>query len=291
MDANQEFLPDQTDLRRARRLTEARLQRSNGAVAVAFASDGTLESLFQSDPCRFFLPPPPRGDLPQGLFLTTSGGIAAGDKLDLRFTWRKEARASVTSGAAEKIYRRGGGASAEIATSLSVGAGAYAEFLPQETILFRDAGLKRQCRVDLAADATLLASDMVVLGRAASGERFDQGRLLDRWAIYRDGQLVHFDALALDAANGALADQAGFDGAGAFGFALLAGPAAPSLLDKAREILANSTLLCGATLVHDILLLRWLAAGGEELRQAVGAVVGGLRGRLGLPAHPPSLWH
>jgi len=267
-----------------------RLQRSNGAVHVAFAQGGTLESLFQSDPCRFFLPPRARDELPQGLLLTTSGGIAAGDRLDLRFTWREGARASVITGAAEKIYRRGGGEAAEIATSLSVEAGAYAEFLPQETILFRDAGLRRRCRIDLAPDATLLASDMVVLGRAASGERFDLGRLQDRWEVRRGGRLVHFDALSLDAAEGALAGRAGFDGAGAFGFALLAGPQAPSLLDKAREILANSALLCGATLVHDILLLRWLAADGEELRQAVGALVGGLRGCFGLPVQPPRLW-
>lgn len=262
------------------------LQRSNGAAHVVFATDGKLESLFQSDPCRFFLPPTQRGDLPQGLVLTTSGGIAAGDRLDLRFTWRAGARATVISGAAEKIYRRGGGRAAAIATALTVEAGAYAEFLPQETILFRDAGLNRQCRIDLAPDATLLASDMVVLGRAASGEQFDQGSLRDRWAIYRDGRLVHFDALAFDPA----ANQGCFDGAGAFGFALVAGPKAPQLLDKAREILADSALLCGATLVHDILLLRWLAPGGDDLRQAVGAMVGGLRGCFGLPAHPPRLW-
>jgi urease accessory protein len=210
--------------------------------------------------------------------------------LDLRFTWREGTRASVIAAAAEKIYRRGGGQPAEIATTLSVEAGAYAEFLPQETILFRDAGLSRRCRIDLAPDATLLAADMVVLGRAASGECFDQGRLQDRWEVRRQGRLVHFDALTLDAEEGALANRAGFDGAGAFGFALLAGPQAPSLLDKAREILADSALLCGATLVHDILLLRWLAPGGEELRGAVGRLIGGLRGCFGLPAQLPRLW-
>jgi len=271
-------------------MTASRLQRSNGALHAAFAPGGTLESLFQSDPCRLFLPPRQKNELPQGLLLTTSGGIAAGDRLDLRFTWREGARASIVTAAAEKIYRRGGGAAAEIDTALSVEARAYGEFLPQETILFRDAGLKRLCRIDLALDATLLASDMVVLGRAASGECFDQGRLQDRWEIRREGRLVHFDALTLDAAEGALNHKAGFAGARAFGFALLSGPKAPMLLDKARELLADSALLCGATLVHDILLLRWLAPGGEELRKAVGAVVGGLRGCFGLPAHPPRLW-
>jgi urease accessory protein len=268
------------------------LQRSNGAcrVTLARAPDGArVAELYQSDPCRFFLPPREADDVPCGLLLTTSGGIAGGDRLALSLSWQAWTRASVTTGAAEKIYRAGASRAAHIATELTVANGAYAEWLPQETILFREAALERRCCIDLSGKARLLATDMVVLGRAAAGERFTGGRLHDRWEIRRDGKLVFFDALLLDQDNPeALHHPAGLAGAGAFGLALLAAPEAAGLADLARATLPDS--LCGVTVVNDIMVIRWLAEDGAQLRRRVGEMIAALRGAFGLPARRPRIW-
>ena len=39
---------------------------------------------------------------------------------------------------------------------------------------------------------------MVVLGRAASGERFTSGLVLDAWSVRRAGKLVWTDALRIE---------------------------------------------------------------------------------------------
>jgi urease accessory protein len=275
--------------------TRPRLQRSNGAcrLSLAPAPEGArLAQLYQSDPCRFFLPPPEGDDLPCGLLVTTSGGIAGGDRLALSLSWQAEARASVTTAAAEKIYRSGASGTAVIDTEITVAAGAYAEYLPQETILFRQAALRRCCRIDLTGAARLMAADMVVLGRAAAGERFTDGWLHDRWQIRRDGRLVFHDSLLLDGEDPeAIAHPAGFDGAGAFAVMLLAAPEAAGLAERARASLPSGHRLCGVTVINDIMVVRWLAADGARLRRWVGAMIGTLRGAFGLPERSPRLWH
>jgi len=266
-----------------------RLQRSDGACRVSLSPTGIAE-LYQSDPCRFFLPPTEPGDLPCGMLLTTSGGIAGGDRLRLEIDWREKTRAAITTGAAEKIYRAGASDAARIDTHLTIAAGAHAEWLPQETILFRQSRLERRCRIDLTGDARLLAADMIVLGRAASGERYGEALLRDRWEIRRGGRLVYHDALRLDEeTEDALTNPAGFAGAGAFGLLLLAAPEAQSLADRARSVLPDGEL-CGVTVINDILIARWLAADGASLRKWVAAMAAELRASYGLPARAPRIW-
>ena len=60
-----------------------------------------------------------------------------------------------------------------------MGEGATLDWLPQETIVFEGARLKRRTVAEVAPGGALLACEMVVLGRAASGERFTRGLLLD----------------------------------------------------------------------------------------------------------------
>jgi urease accessory protein len=270
-------------------LTHLRLQRSDGACRVVLGQGG-ISALYQSDPCRFFLPPTEPGDLPCGLLLTTSGGIAGGDRLQIEICWQENTRATVTTGAAEKIYRAGPSRAACIDTHLSVAQHAHAEWLPQETILFRQSRLKRRCRIDLAGDARLLAADMIVLGRAASGETYGEAMLQDRWEIRRDGRLVFYDALRLDEeSETALVHPAGFSGAGAFGLLLLAASDAADLAERARAALPEGEL-CGVTVINGILIARWLASDGARLRKWVGAMAGALRSFYGLPARAPRIW-
>lgn len=222
--------------------------------------------------------------------LTTSGGIAGGDRLQIEIGWQEKTRATVTTGAAEKIYRAGPSQAARIDTHLTVGNEAYGEWLPQETILFRQSRLERRCRIDLAGNARLLAADMMVLGRAASGETYGEALLQDRWEIRRNGKLVFFDALRLDQENeAALAHPAGFNGAGAFGLLLLAAPEAADLAERARTALPEGEL-CGVTVINGILVARWLAADGARLRSSVAAMASELRSAYGLPARAPRVW-
>jgi urease accessory protein len=227
---------------------------------------------------------------PQAVIVTTSGGLTDGDRVRLGVEVDGGV-ATATTQAAEKIYRAALAADgpALIESALRVGAGATLEWLPQETIVFDGARLQRRVEADLADDARLLACEMVVLGRGASGERFARGAVYDGWRLRRGGRLVWADALALD---GAPPDIAGFAGASALATGIFAGPDAARWLEASRAIVeADTTARAGATVVNGVLLARFL---GEPL-----AVRHGLMGwlafmrhdALGGPRRLPRVWH
>ena len=90
----------------------------------------------------------------------------------MTFTVRPGARASIAAQAAERFYRAlPGDAPSRLRTRIAVEAGAAAEWLPQETILFDRCALDRRLELELAEDAWFLGVESLVFGRAAMGER------------------------------------------------------------------------------------------------------------------------
>ena len=100
-----------------------------------------------------------------------------------------EADLVLTTTAAEKIYRSDGPVS-RIANTLTLGEGAGLAWLPQETILFDRARVRRRFEADLADGAALIAAEVVAFGRAARGERIVDGLFADSWRIRRGGRLA-----------------------------------------------------------------------------------------------------
>ena len=173
---------------------------TEGRAEIGFGSSGgvtRLAHLYQRDPLRVLFPTPAAGDPALAVIVTTSGGLVAGDRLDIVIDLGPGAAAHVTASAAEKVYRSTGSTTA-IAQRLSAGAGARLEFLPPETILFDGARLRRETVVELDPDSAFLGGDIVVFGRRARGERFSHGFLREVWEVRRDGQLVWGDALHLE---------------------------------------------------------------------------------------------
>ena len=124
-------------------------------------------------------------------------------------------------------------------TRLSVGAGAAAEWLPQETILFDRCALDRRLDIDLAADAWFLGVEMLVFGRAAMGETVRQACLRDLIRVRRGGDLLLHDAIRLDGAvDGLLAASGDRRGARAMATLVYVAPDAEALLAPVRQALA-----------------------------------------------------
>src|SRR5580698_8588103 len=79
--------------------------------------------------------PSPEGEGLSGVFVNTAGGVAGGDRFDIEIAAGEGAHLTLTTAAAEKVYRATA-KPAELAISLKVAAGARLAWLPQETILF-----------------------------------------------------------------------------------------------------------------------------------------------------------
>jgi urease accessory protein len=269
-----------------------------GVAEIGFAyRDGTtrLAHLYQRNPLRVLFPEPAEGEGALGVLVTTSGGLVAGDRLDIAIEVGEGATAHITASAAEKIYRSLGATTA-IEQRLAVGEGGWLEFLMPETILFEDARLRRDTIIDLMPGAGLLAGDITVFGRHAHGECFTRGLFRDVRQIRRGGDLVWGDALHLD---GDIASTIGhpacFDGAAGFATLILMPPTGDPrrFLDAARAVQAMTPgLRAGVTLVGGLLLARWLATDPALLRRAYADLACHLRAAaMGLPAQLPRLWH
>ena len=122
----------------------------------------------------------------QHIIVHPPGGIAGGDRLDIRASVGPDAWAQLTSPGAAKWYRAAGPAYQTV--QLNVAAGATLEWLPQETIVFSAAQAELSTCIELEGDAKLFYWDMVALGRLASGERFERGHFQSGLDIRRDGQ-------------------------------------------------------------------------------------------------------
>ncbi|MBM3522447.1 MAG: urease accessory protein UreD [Alphaproteobacteria bacterium] len=268
--------------------------RVDGGARIAFvAADGEtrLRELWQHDPMRVLLPRPVDDTLPHVVLLNTSGGLVGGDRIAIEVALADGARALVTSQAAEKVYRSAG-PDTTIDNRLSVGADAWLEWLPNETILFDGGRLVRRLRIDLAAGARLLAGEIAVFGRIARGENVTRGLLHDAWNLRREGQEIWADALRLDGDIAArLADPHGIGGARAAGLLVCSSPGAVAQLEAVRERIGAETG-SAASAMGDVLLVRFLMDDPQRLRRLFGRIWTDLRVRLaGLPPILPRLWH
>jgi urease accessory protein len=190
----------------------------------------------------------------------------------------------------EKVYRALD-APARVGVRLSVGPDARLAWLPQETILFDGARLERRTEIEVAAGGRFLGCEAILLGRAARGERFATGRLLDRWRVIRDGRLAWADGLCLDGDIGAaVAAPSGLAGAAALASVVYVGEDAADHLALARGLVEGEGLRGGAGLVNGLLLAR-LLGDGPVLRAGLARLLAGLRAAaLGGPAALPRVW-
>lgn len=254
-----------------------RLARADARLVLRFARRGhatVLADLRQEGSlyARF-----PRGAPTTAVTLNNGGGIAGGDRLSIIARWDSGTRATVTAAAAEKIYRaRPADAPAAVRTALAIGAGAAAEWLPQETILFDGARLDRTLSVEMAGDARFLGLEALILGRTARAERFTHGSLADRILIARDGRPLLHDAIRLQGDVAGVLDRAATaHGAAAIGTIVLVAPGAEALLNPLRGVLPASGAAASAW--DGMLVARFVQPDGAALRAAVVAALKMLR--------------
>ena len=264
-----------------------RLQRASGESRVVFAvRDGAtrLTDLYQRDPCRVLFPDSEPGDPPQAVLVTTSGGVTGGDALKMAIEVGPGATAVAATQAAEKIYRAARSTQhCAMEIAIGVGEGAILDWLPQETIVFEGARLKRRTVADVGAGGSLLACEMVVLGRAASGERFTGGLLLDAWSVRRAGKLAWTDTLRVE---GETPLGAGFGEANALSTVIGVWDEPRVRFEQARTLLeAADRVRAGVTLVNGIMVVRLLGE-ATAVRAATTRFLTDFRGQ-----RLPRVWH
>lgn len=254
-------------------------QRSRGRVHVAAAVMGgasRLADLAEAGALRARLPRGSKGV--EAVIVNTAGGVCCGDAFAVSACAGAGAHLTLTTSAAEKVYRSDGPL-ADISIRLEAQAGALLEWLPQETILYDRARLRRRTEVELDPAATFLSFEALMLGRLAHGDGMGEGHLEDHWRVRRGGALIYADAFRLSGPIGELlARPAVASGRRALATLLYAAGDAESRLEEARALLAPAASEAGASCWNGLLAVRWLAADIATLRKDATSFLMGFRG-------------
>jgi urease accessory protein len=271
----------------------------DGSLDIRFAAaesgPSRLVHLDQRAPLRALFPHCPNMGLPVAAITATCGGFVGGDSLRVALELGDGAALMAIGQSAEKLYRSTG-AETRIDATFSLGRDAWLEYLPQETIIFDGARLRRHTRVNMGEASGLLAGEILAFGRQARGENLTHGLIHDSWSIQREGRLAWSDSFhGVDADLADLLDHpAALDGARASAMLIHAGGDLVAALAFVRSRLAalNTGLRVAATIVNDVLLVRWLAKMAADIRPAFAAIWTGLRSLArGLPPQLPTFWH
>ena len=260
--------------------------RAHGAVKFGVRlQDGVTRrgDLHESGSLRVRFPSP-EGEGLSAVFVNTAGGVAGGDRFDIDIAAGEGARLTLTTAAAEKVYRATG-KPAELNIALKAADGAHLAWLPQETILFDRARIARRIDIDLAEGASLLLCEIVVFGRAAMGETMRHGEFVDRWRLRRGGKLVFAETVRLEGDIGEkLAKAAVARGGAAIGTALIA-PGDEALVERIRELQDSFGGEVGVSAWNGFAMARFCAQDAARLRADMMAVLGRASGRA-----LPRLW-
>ena len=249
--------------------------RARGAVSFdVHQADGVTRrrALHESGSLRVRFPSP-EGEGLSAVFVNTAGGIAGGDRFDIDIVAGEGARLTLTSAAAEKVYRTESSASV-LNIALKAQAHSHLAWLPQETILFDRARVLRHIDIDLAETASLLFCEIVVFGRAAMGERMQRGEFVDHWRMRRAGRLVFAENIHLDGDIGEkLARPAIANGGTAIGTALVV-PGDEALVERIRGLSESLAGEVGISAWNGFAMARFCAQDAAALRADMTAVLG-----------------
>jgi urease accessory protein len=228
--------------------------------------------LHESGSLRVRFPSPEDGGL-SAMFVNTAGGAAGGDRFDIDIAAGEGTSLTVTTAAAEKIYRSHG-PSAEINIALKAAAHAHLAWLPQETILFDRARVERRIDIDLDETASLVLCEIVIFGRAAMGERMLSGKFVDRWRLRRGGKLVFAETVRLDGDLGEKLKQPAIANGGlAIGTALIV-PGDEALVERIRGAAESFGGEVGISCWNGFAMARFCAQDAAKLRLDMMTVLG-----------------
>ncbi len=238
----------------------------------------------------------PEGDaVCQAIVLHPPSGIAGGDHLAISAELGVGTHAQLTTPGAGKWYRSGG-AEASQRISFTVAAGATLEWLPQETIVFDGARARMETHVSLAADSRYIGWDILCLGRAAAGERFETGRFDLFLRIDRDQRPIWIERGGFDGSDPMLSSPAGWADATVCGTLLCAFPELPAqasaLLEACRQTCPADGAQHGLSALPGVLIARYLGDNSEAARLWFVELWKTLRpASLGRPAVIPRIWN
>ncbi len=243
------------------------LERARGDVSMVVKSRDShtvLRNFRQSGSLKCLFPRSKDKSL-EVVLLNCAGGVTGGDYFSLSVNCEAKTTLTLTTQAAERIYRAVPGETGCIETHLEVHEGARMNWLPQETILFEGCSLNRALTIDLHHNSKLLMVEPLVFGRLEMGEEIDHVSVIDGITINRSDQPIHIERIKLSSDVQSHLDRPGVAmGARALASIVYIAPDAEKQLNSTYQLFPQHA---GASLIQsDVLIMRLIANDSNELR-------------------------
>lgn len=200
------------------------------------------------------------------------GGIVGGDQLQVQVQVQSDAHAVLSSPGASKWYRANGRRSAQ-QLRFQVEDDACLEWLPQETIVYDEAEVLLDCSVQLGQNARYLGCEILCFGRRLSGEKFNQGRVRQRFEIRQAGKLLWLERGTINASSDMASSHVGLQGKSVCATMIAVGHQfTAAQLDALRTAAQQGIAaqkedgLFGVTQIKTITVIRYLGNSSETAR-------------------------
>ena len=202
------------------------------------------------------------------VILHTAGGIVGGDKLSCNFHLQSQAKALITTAAANKIYRSNG-LQARQNIEIKIDNHACLEWLPQESIVFNRANYQQDIRIELAKEANFISWEITRFGRTARGEKFVRGEWRSHIEIWRENKPLWIDRQYLPGSEEIFHSPHALAGKPIVGTLVYIGqPVSTEIIQQARSLwepLCSSSSY-GVTRLENGLLCRYRGNSTTEVR-------------------------
>lgn len=210
-------------------------------------------------------------------------GIAGGDHLSFKIAAQAHSHALVTTPGAGKWYKTNHKQAFQH-IDLTADEKATLEWLPQETMLFNGACAHSTTQVTLAETASFMGWDMLVLGRQACQEQFNQGSYSNQFQLRRADQLLVADCLNFYGGDRWLSSCLGMRGYAVMGsFWAVAPPEYRNVvqleaqLSQIRELMTRMRVNVTLSLLGDVVCARYLGNDVRHCHDAFAAIRAKLR--------------
>jgi urease accessory protein len=170
----------------------------HGCAELRFAPRGRrtiLQHQYASVPLQIIRPfYEPDDERAYVYLLTSTGGLLGGDRLEIRVVLEPGAHVCLTTASATKVHPASD-LPAEQSCVIELGPASSLEYLPEPTILFRQAHWRQRTIVRRAGDSRLLFAEGWSAGRVARQEVFAFSCLESSIEVYTADQLSFFDRM------------------------------------------------------------------------------------------------
>ncbi|HTE14393.1 MAG TPA: urease accessory protein UreD, partial [Burkholderiales bacterium] len=213
----------------------------------------------------------PEGDaVCHSIIVHPPAGIVGGDSLEIDARIGAQGHALLTTPGAAKWYRSAG-SWAQQRNAFVVDEDACLEWLPQETIVFDGALAQLETSVQLGKRARYIGWEVLCLGRAGSGERFERGQCVSRVSMLRDGKPIWLERGGIAAGGLLMRSAAGLFGKTVCGTLLAVAENVDTVaLGECRAITAKSGDTA-VTRLPGVMVARYLGDSSEAAKQYFAA--------------------